>query len=61
VEPKGRAQRTTGKIDVYVDDRHVATVSDRGPATRHFKNGVYHHGSGRAESRFRDIKYWVSP
>ncbi|MFI7632635.1 hypothetical protein [Nonomuraea sp. NPDC049400] len=48
-----------GKIDVYVDDRLVATVDDRGPATRHFKNGVYHHGEGRAESRYRDIRYWV--
>lgn len=23
------------------------------------KNGVYHHGSGRAEARFRNIHYWV--
>jgi len=21
-------------------------------------NGVYHHGSGRAEARFRNITYW---
>jgi hypothetical protein len=52
---------TAGKIEAYLDDRRVATVSDRGPATRHFKNGVYHHGNGRAESRFRDIRYWVTP
>ncbi|TMR94656.1 polysaccharide lyase family 7 protein [Nonomuraea basaltis] len=49
----------SGKIDVYVDDRHVLTVADRGPATRHFKNGVYHHGASRAEARFRDLRYWV--
>lgn len=43
----------TGKVQVYVDNQLVLTVNDRGPATRHFKNGVYHHGSGRAEARFR--------
>lgn len=48
-----------GKIQVYADDRLVLTVADRGSATRHFKNGVYHHGSGRAEARFRNIHYWV--
>ncbi|WP_158839595.1 cinnamyl alcohol dehydrogenase [Saccharothrix deserti] len=48
----------TGKIQLYLDDQLALTVDDRGPATRHFKNGVYHHGSGRAESRFRDIHYW---
>ncbi|WP_344595904.1 polysaccharide lyase family 7 protein [Streptomyces violaceusniger] len=49
----------TGKIQVYADDKLVLTVDDRGPATRYFKNGVYHHGSGRAEARFRNIRYWV--
>ncbi|WP_233362239.1 polysaccharide lyase family 7 protein [Streptomyces sp. GMR22] len=48
-----------GKIQVYADDKLVLTVDDRGPATRYFKNGVYHHGSGRAEARFRNIRYWV--
>jgi hypothetical protein len=50
---------TTGKIQVYADDTLVLTVNDRGPATRHFKNGVYHHGNGKAEARFRNIRYWV--
>ncbi len=50
---------STGRIQVYVDNQLVLTVNDRGPATRHFKNGVYHHGSGRAEARFRNIRYWV--
>jgi hypothetical protein len=48
-----------GKIQVYADDELVLTADDRGPATRHFKNGVYHHGEGRAEARFRNIHYWV--
>jgi hypothetical protein len=50
---------TTGKIQVYADNKLVLTTKDRGPATRHFKNGVYHHGDGRAEARFRNIRYWV--
>ena len=48
----------TGKIKVFANGALKATVSDRGKATRHFKNGVYHHGSGRAEARFRNITYW---
>jgi hypothetical protein len=50
---------TTGRIQVYLNEQLVLTVNDRGPATRHFKNGVYHHGGGRAESRFRDLHYWT--
>jgi hypothetical protein len=53
------ASSGTGTIRVYLDDSLVLTVADRGPATRYFKNGVYHHGSGRAEARFRDITYWT--
>lgn len=49
----------TGRIQVYLEDQLVTTVDDRGPATRHFKNGVYHHGNGRAEARFRNIHYWT--
>jgi len=49
----------TGTIKVYFDDSLVLTVDDRGPATRYFKNGVYNHGSGRAEARFRNILYWT--
>ncbi|MET9626778.1 hypothetical protein ABZX92_04875 [Lentzea sp. NPDC006480] len=49
----------TGKIKVFANGVLKATVSDRGKATRHFKNGVYHHGSGRAEARFRNITYWT--
>ncbi len=49
----------TGTIKVYANGALKATVKDRGKATRHFKNGVYHHGSGRAEARFRNIKYWT--
>jgi hypothetical protein len=49
---------STGKIRVYADNVLALTVDDRGPATRHFKNGVYHHGSGRAEARFRNVRYW---
>ncbi|MGP3984874.1 carbohydrate-binding protein [Streptomyces sp. KR80] len=50
---------STGKIQVYVDNQLKLTVDDRGAATRHFKNGVYHHGSGKAEARFRNIRYWT--
>jgi hypothetical protein len=49
----------TGRIQVYFNDQLITTVDDRGPATRHFKNGVYHHGPGRAESRFRNLHYWT--
>jgi hypothetical protein len=49
----------TGQIRVWVDNQLKLTTTDNGPATRHFKNGVYHHGSGRAEARFRNIRYWV--
>lgn len=48
----------TGSIKAYVNGTLKLTVADRGRATRHFKNGVYHHGSGRAEARFRNITYW---
>ncbi|MFE5321681.1 polysaccharide lyase family 7 protein [Paenibacillus sp. NPDC056579] len=47
-----------GTIKVYADDQLVLTVDDRGPATRHFKNGVYG-VDGRSETKFRNIKYWV--
>lgn len=50
---------SAGSVEVYFDDVLVLTRADRGPATRHFKNGVYHHGSGRAEARFRNITYWT--
>jgi hypothetical protein len=50
---------SAGTVRVYFDDALVLTRQDRGPATRHFKNGVYHHGSGRAEARFRDLTYWT--
>ena len=49
----------TGKIKVFANGVLKATVNDRGKATRHFKNGVYHRGSGRAEARFRNITYWT--
>ncbi|MEU6350354.1 polysaccharide lyase family 7 protein [Streptomyces sp. NPDC047072] len=54
-----QASSGTGTIKVYLDDSLVLTVADRGPATRYFKNGVYNHGSGRAEARFRNIRYWT--
>ncbi len=50
---------STGTIRTYINDTLVLTRADRGPATRHFKNGVYHHGTGRAEARFRNIRYWT--
>jgi len=50
---------SAGSVNVYFDDELVLTRADRGPATRHFKNGVYHHGTGRAEARFRNITYWT--
>ncbi|MFC5156528.1 cinnamyl alcohol dehydrogenase [Streptomyces amakusaensis] len=52
---------TTGTVQVWFDNAPVAVHNDtdRGPATRHFKNGVYHHGTGRAESRFRNLTYWT--
>ncbi|MGW0706335.1 polysaccharide lyase family 7 protein [Streptomyces sp. NPDC002643] len=53
-----QATSGTGTIKVYFDDSLVLTVADRGPATRYFKNGVYNHGSGRVEARFRDIRHW---
>jgi hypothetical protein len=48
-----------GRIRVYVDDRLVLTTTDNGPASRNFKNGVYHKGEGRAEARFRNITFWA--
>ncbi|UHA73431.1 polysaccharide lyase family 7 protein [Paenibacillus sp. 481] len=48
----------TGVIKVYADDKLVLTEKDRGPATRHFKNGVYG-VKGTSQIKFRDIKYWV--
>jgi hypothetical protein len=48
-----------GTIKVYIDNALVGTFADDGPATYYFKAGVYHPGSARAESRFRNIKYWV--
>ncbi|MET9087465.1 polysaccharide lyase family 7 protein [Streptomyces sp. NPDC004237] len=53
------ASTGTGTVRVYFDDSLVLTVDDRGPATRYFKNGVYNHGSGRAEARFRNLRYWT--
>ncbi|MFF7551010.1 cinnamyl alcohol dehydrogenase [Streptomyces canus] len=53
------ARSGTGTGRVYFDDSLVLTVDDRGPATRYFKKGVYNHGSGRAEARFRNIQYWT--
>ncbi len=49
----------TGSIRIYVNDALTFTKSDNGAATRHFKNGVYHHGTGRAEARFRNLRYYV--
>lgn len=54
-----RANSGTGTVEVYFDDTRVLRVADRGPATRYFKNGVYQHGSGRAEARFRGLRYWT--
>ncbi|MFG2938765.1 polysaccharide lyase family 7 protein [Streptomyces sp. NPDC048282] len=53
------ASTGTGTVRVYFDDSLVLTVDDRGPATRYFKNGVYNHGSGRAEARFRNLRHWT--
>ncbi|MET9908709.1 cinnamyl alcohol dehydrogenase [Streptomyces sp. NPDC006476] len=54
-----QASSGTGTVKVYFDNSLVLTVADRGPATRYFKNGVYNHGSGRAEARFRNLRYWT--
>jgi hypothetical protein len=48
-----------GKVKVYIDGAHVGTFDDRNTATHYFKCGVYGPASARAETRFRDIKYWV--
>ncbi|GLZ29665.1 hypothetical protein Lesp02_18550 [Lentzea sp. NBRC 105346] len=48
----------TGKIRVFADEKLALTVNDRGPATRHFKNGVYG-TSGSSEARFRNVEYWT--
>jgi hypothetical protein len=49
----------TGRIYVYIDDQLVYAPTDRGRGTHHFKNGVYHHGSGLAQASFRNIRYLV--
>ena len=54
-----QASTGTGTVKVYLDDSLALTVDDRGPATRYFKNGVYNHGSGRAEARFRNLRHWT--
>lgn len=48
-----------GTIGVYFNNVQKLSTADAGKATRHFKNGVYHHGTGRAEARFRNITYWT--
>ena len=48
-----------GKLRVYADGVLVGTFDDRGNATHYFKAGVYNNGGTRAESRFRNVKYWV--
>ena len=48
-----------GKIKVYADGQPAGTFDDRGNANHYFKCGVYNNGGDRAESRFRNIKYWV--
>jgi hypothetical protein len=48
-----------GKIKVYADGQFIGTFDDRGNATHYFKCGVYGNAGARAESRFRNIKYWV--
>lgn len=50
-----------GKVKVYIDGMHVGTFDDRNTATHYFKCGVYGPSSERAETRFRNIKYWVKP
>ncbi len=50
---------STGQIQIFIDNQLKLTTTDNGPATRHFKNGVYHHGDSRAEARFKNIRYWV--
>jgi len=50
-----------GKVKVYIDGASVGTFDDRNTATHYFKCGVYGPSSPRAESRFRNIKYWVKP
>ncbi|MFS8102344.1 hypothetical protein LFM09_34985 [Lentzea alba] len=47
-----------GTTRTYYNGSLKLTHADEGPANRYFKNGVYHHGSGRAEARFRNITYW---
>jgi hypothetical protein len=48
-----------GKVKVYADGQLAGTFDDRGNATHYFKAGVYNNSGDRAESRFRNIKYWV--
>jgi hypothetical protein len=48
-----------GHIKVYADGQHMGTFEDRGNATHYFKCGVYNNSGERAESRIRNIKYWV--
>jgi hypothetical protein len=50
-----------GKVKVYIDNQHVGTFDDRNTATHYFKCGVYGPASARAETRFRNIRYWVKP
>jgi hypothetical protein len=50
-----------GKVKVYIDGVSVGTFADRNTATHYFKCGVYGPASARAETRFRNIKYWVKP
>lgn len=48
----------SGTIQVRENGELKLSTSDRGPAERHFKNGVYGK-SGRMEARFRNLKYWT--
>ena len=49
----------TGQIQIYIDNQLAGTFDDNTTATHYFKCGVYNITSARAESRFRNIKYWV--
>jgi hypothetical protein len=50
----------TGTVRIYANDVLKSTEPDRGNNNHYFKNGVYGPGiSARAETRFRNLRYWT--
>jgi hypothetical protein len=48
------------QVTVFINDVKAMSFRDKG-SHWHFKNGVYGCRSGRCETRWRNLRYWVKP